>query len=146
MSIKVLTTADAVNASLDAPALDPILLSVANDYLAGHSISTIADSYSISQDRVTAILEKRDVKSYVDRVYASQGFLNRVKRMDLINRVIEQKMADAMETGQWSKRDLLDWLKLLNEMEATTLPKQNGPAVAVQINNYDRLMKDLIDG
>jgi hypothetical protein len=146
MSIKVLTTADAVNASLDAPALDPILLSVANDYLAGKSISTIADSYSISQDRVTAILEKRDVKSYVDRVYASQGFLNRVKRMDLINRVIEQKMADAMETGQWSKRDLLDWLKLLNEMEATTLPKQNGPAVAVQINNYDRLMKDLIDG
>lgn len=146
MSIKVLTTADAVNASLDAPALDPILLSVANDYLAGQSISAIADSYSISQDRVTAILEKRDVKSYVDRVYASQGFLNRVKRMDLINRVIEQKMADAMETGQWSKRDLLDWLKLLNEMEATTLPKQNGPAVAVQINNYDRLMKDLIDG
>ena len=66
--------------------------------------------------------------------------------MNLINQVIEQKMADALETGVFSKKDLLDWLKLLNDMENTAIPKKTGPAVAIQVNNYDKLMKDLING
>ena len=146
MSTTIRTALEAVNSSLDTPALDPILLSIANDYLAGKSISEISDSYAMPSDRITAILDKREVRSYVDRVYLTQGFLNRVKRLDLINRIIDQKVSDALETGQWSKRDLLDWLKLVNDMESATIPKQNGPAVAVQINNYDKLMKDLING
>lgn len=146
MSTKIVTALQAVNASLETPQLDPVFLSIANDYLSGKSIADMADEYALPQDRIQAVLDKKEVRSYVDGVYSTQGFLNRVKRMDLINRVIEQKMADALETGQWSKRDLLDWLKLLNDMEAQTLPKKTGPAVAVQINNYDKLMKDLIDG
>jgi hypothetical protein len=142
----IVTTVDAINRSLDTPALDPVFLSIANDYLAGKSVSEMSDEYGLPADRITSVLEKKEVKSYVDTVYATQGYLNRVKRIDLINRVIEQKMQDALETGVLSKKDLLDWLKLLNDMESTAKPKQTGPAVAIQVNNYEKLMKDLVNG
>jgi len=144
---KLITTAlEAVNASLETPQLDPVFLSIANDYLSGKDISEMSDEYALPEDRITAVLEKKEVRSYIDSVYTTQGYLNRVKRMNLINRVIDQKMTDALETGIFSKKDLLDWLKLLNDMEAQATPKKTGPAVAIQVNNYDRLMKDLIDG
>lgn len=144
---KLITTAlEAVNKSLETPQLDPVFLSIANDYLGGKDIGEMSEEYALPEDRITAVLEKKEVRSYIDSVYTTQGYLNRVKRMNLINQVIEQKMTDALETGVFSKKDLLDWLKLLNDMEAQATPKKTGPAVAIQVNNYDRLMKDLIDG
>ena len=91
------------------------------------------------------MVEKKEVKNYIDSVFATQGYLNRIKRINLINRVIDQKMEEAMETGIYSKKDLLDWMKHLQDIETNLKPKANGPAVAVQINNYDKLMKDLMD-
>jgi len=139
------TTVSALNNALETPALDPVLLAIANDYLAGRSIPDIAEEYAVSEDRVTSVIEKREVKQYIDNVFATQGYLNRAKRINLINAVIEQKVAEAVETGVFSKKDLLDWMKHINEVEATLKPKTNGPAVAVQINNYDKLMKDIIE-
>jgi hypothetical protein len=136
---------DALNKTLETPKLDPVLLSIANDYLAGIDVEDIAREYGLSQDRITAVIEKPEVRQYIDNVYVTQGYLNRVRRMKLINQVIEQKIEDAMESGVWSKRDLLDWLKHLNELEDSAKPKQKGPQVAIQVNNYDRLMKDLMD-
>lgn len=140
-----LTTVDALNRTLEAPALDPVVLAIANDYLSGKSIETIADEYGITADRVTSVVEKREVKTYIDNVFATQGYLNRARRIALINKVIDQKVQDAIETGIYSKKDLLDWMKHLAEVEATLKPQAKGPAVAVQINNYDRLMKDLLE-
>ncbi len=139
------TTIEALNRTLEAPALDPVLLSIANDYLAGHSIDRIASDYAISPDRVTATLDKREVKAYIDNVFATQGYLNRSRRLALINAVIDQKVQDALESGLYSKRDLLDWMKHLAELEATLKPAAKTPAVAVQINNYERLMRDLLE-
>ena len=147
MSKEIIVTAlDAVNKSLETPQLDPVLLSIANDYLSGKDIVEMAEEYGLPEDRITGVLENKDVRSYIDSVYTTQGYLNRIKRMNLINQVIEQKMADALETGVFSKKDLLDWLKLLNDMVGQASPKKTGPAVAIQVNNYDKLMKDLING
>jgi hypothetical protein len=142
---KILTTVDALNRTLESPPLDPVMLAIANDYLSGKSIDTISDEYDLTSDRVTSVLEQREVKAYVDSVFATQGYLNRVKRINLINRVIDQKLEEAVETGIYSKKDLLDWMKHLQEIEESTKPKRTGPAVAVQINNYDKLMKDLME-
>jgi len=142
---KILTTVDALNRTLESPPLDPVMLAIANDYLSGKSIETISDEYDLTSDRVTSVLEQREVKAYVDSVFATQGYLNRVKRINLINRVIDQKLEEAVETGIYSKKDLLDWMKHLQEIEESSKPKRTGPAVAVQINNYDKLMKDLME-
>lgn len=139
------TTVEAIERALDTPAIDPIVLSVANEYLSGRTISDIANSFDLSEDRVAAIIEKKEVKSYIDNVFVTQGYLNRVKRLQLINSVIDQKMQDALETGVFSKKDLLDWLKHLHDVESAVQKKEK-PTVAVQVNNnYESLMKGLID-
>jgi hypothetical protein len=145
MNKMVKTSVDALNKSLEAPPLDPVVLALANDYLAGKAVEEIADEYGISSDRVTAVIEKKEVKSYIDSVFATQGYLNRIKRINLINKVIDQKVQEAVETGIYSKKDLLDWMKHLQDIEIGMKPKSTGPAVAVQINNYDKLMKDLME-
>ena len=113
----VTTSVDALNRTLEAPALDPVVLALANDYLSGKGVVEIADEYGISEDRVTAVIEKKEVKNYIDSVFATQGYLNRIKRINLINQVIDQKIQDAVETGIYSKKDLLDWMKHLQEVE-----------------------------
>lgn len=141
----VTTSVDALNRTLEAPPLDPVVLALANDYLSGKGVEEIAEEYGITEDRVTAVIEKKEVKNYIDSVFSTQGYLNRIKRINLINQVIDQKITEAMETGIYSKKDLLDWMKHLQEVETSLKPKTQGPAVAVQINNYDKLMKDLME-
>ena len=143
--IQPTTTVEALNKTLETPPLDPVVLAIANDYLAGHDISKLSEEYGITEDRVTSVIEKKEVKSYIDSVFATQGYLNRIKRVALINRVIDQKIEEAMETGIYSKKDLLDWMKHLQEVETGLKPKNTGPAVAIQVNNYDKVMKDLMN-
>lgn len=144
MSDFPLTYSDQLNSALEAPALDPSILIVANEYLSGEAIDDIAKNHALTMDQVTAIIERKDVRSYVDSVYLSQGYLNRVKRLALINRVVDKKLQEAVESDVYSKKDLLDWMKLLNDMETAARPKRD-VGVAVQINNnYDSLMKDLL--
>lgn len=142
----ITTYSDNLNAALDAPELDPQYLLVANELLCGKSIPQIAEVTSLSNDQVTAIAERAEVRRYVDAVYMSQGYLNRVRRMQVINRVIDEKLAEAAETGVYSKRDLLEWLKLLNDMDRDARPR--APTTAVQVNNhtnnYTALMQDLL--
>lgn len=139
------TAANALTKSLEAPALDPIILAIANDNLSGSGIPEIAEKYNISNDLVVQVLEKKEVKNYVDTVLLNHGYLHRAKRLKLIQNVIEQKVKEAVETGMYSKKDLLDWLKHLNEIEQGIKPKQIAPSVAIQVNNnYDNLMRDLM--
>jgi hypothetical protein len=136
---------NALMKALEAPALDPIVLALANEHLAGKDFEQLSAEFSVNTDVVVAVLNRKDVKSYIDTVYMNQGYMNRNKRLSLINTVIEQQVQEAMESGgKLSKKDLLDWIKLLDTMEHNTKPKEKGPEVAIQINNYTKLMKDLL--
>ena len=55
------TTVDALNKTLDAPPLDPVVLAIANDYLSGKSVKEISEEYAVSQDRITSVIEKKDL-------------------------------------------------------------------------------------
>ena len=144
--MNAITYSDNVNASLDAPEIDPQHMVIANEMLCGKSIPQISELTGLSNDQVTAIAERSEVRRYVDAVYMSQGYLNRVRRMQVINKVIDEKLAEAADTGVYSKRDLLEWLKLLNDMDRDSRPK--APTTAVQVNNhtnnYTNLMQDLL--
>ena len=144
--MNAITYSDNLNASLDAPEIDPQHMVIANEMLCGKSIPQISELTGLSNDQVTAIAERSEVRRYVDAVYMSQGYLNRVRRMQVINKVIDEKLAEAADTGVYSKRDLLEWLKLLNDMDRDSRPK--APTTAVQVNNhtnnYTNLMQDLL--
>ena len=130
-----------INKSLEAPALDPVLLRIANDALAGDDPVTIAARYGVSPDRITNALDKPEVKRYVDATFSSQGFMNRYKRSQIIDKVIESKLIEAEETGIYTKKDLLDWIKMASDMEG----KEKGPKVQIntQTNNIVTLVQDL---
>lgn len=144
--LTVETTVDTVlNKSLEAPALDPIVLSVANQIIEGKSLSDISEGFNVPTDIISMIANKKEVKEYVDTVFLSQGYLNRFKRQGIIENVITAKVEEAMETQEWSKKDLLEWMKHLHDIEKETKPKEKNPVVAVQINNnYNQLMEDLM--
>lgn len=147
MKKEVVTYSDNLNTSIEAPEVDPKHLILANELLSGKSIPQIAEEYGLTNDQVTAVVDRSEVKRYVDSVYMSQGYLHRSRRLKIINEVIDEKMAEARETGVFSKRDLLEWLKLLNDMERDSRPKTPTTAVQVnnQTNNYSTLMQDLFD-
>ncbi len=132
--------------SLEGKPLDPILLGVANEYLKGTSVIDIAEQFSTSGDVIISVLDKKDVKSYIEGVYMTQGYMDRFRKLAIINTVIEEKLKEAMETGTHSKKDLFDWIKLATQMESDMRPKQQ-PGVAVQINNntnYHKVMTELL--
>jgi hypothetical protein len=145
MSMNEISTRDVLNRSLEAPEIDPVLLGIANRHIEGDTIQNIATQFNISEDRVAQVLDRREVKQYVDQVYLSQGFLNRFKRIQLINQVIEKKIQDVALGEEYTKKDLLEWLRLLQDMDKSARPQQKGPTVAVQVNNYDSLMQDLME-
>lgn len=140
-----ITYSDSLNASLDAPALDPKFLLIANEALGGCSVPQISEKYGLEDDQITAVLERPEVKRYMDNVYLSQGYLHRSKRLKIITEIIDQKLEEARDTGIYSKKDLLDWMKLLNDMENNSRPRVPHTAVQVnqQTNNYTALLEDL---
>ena len=45
----ITTSVETLNKTLEAPALDPVVLALANDYLSGKGVTELADEYGISE-------------------------------------------------------------------------------------------------
>jgi len=141
----MLTTSEHLTNLLQAPRIDPVLLNVANLYIAGSDIIEISQQLGIPRDRVVQVLDNESVKKYIEVTYSNQGYLNKFKRLELINKVIEAKVEAALDDpNKLSKKDLLDWIEQLRKIEEGMSPKKSAPTVAVQVNNYNDLLKDLI--
>lgn len=114
--------------------ISPENLEVANSYLITGSITETADQLSISPDLVATILDKREVKSYVDQVFLDQGYRNRSRLASLLDRVIDAKVEEAEETELYSEKDLADLIKLAHTMRMDELKAQKESAPRVQVN------------
>ena len=132
----------------------PENLEVANAYLSTGSALTAASSLGVTPDKVYEVLEKSDVKDYINSVYLDQGYRNRFRLAELLDEVIENKLQEARDSEQYSSKDLVDIIALAHkitvdhtkEAKATTNIKQQN----VQINspfgegNYGKLMEKLL--
>ncbi len=131
----------------------PENLEVANAYLSTGSAIVAANTLGITPDRVHEILEKAEVKDYVNSVYLDQGYRNRFRLAELLDEIIENKILEAREAGVYSSKDLVDIISLAHKMSQdaskesrTTIKQQNN----VQINspfgegNYGKLMEKLL--
>ena len=134
----------------------PENLEVANAYLSTGSALVAANSLGCTPDQVYEILEKSEVKDYVNSVYLDQGYRNRFRLAELLDEVIEKKLEEARDSDQYSSKDLVDIIALAHKVsedhrkdaKATTNIKQQN----VQINspfgegNYGKLMEKLLNG
>ena len=142
--------------------ISPEGLEVANSYLQFGNIRGVVEQLGVQENKVVEILNKREVKKYIDTVYLDIGYRNKNNIASLLDEMIANKLEEAQVSGVYSGKDLADLLQMAHKMRMdeikaqTELEKDQGTQVKnqtnVQINeglpfgqgNYGKLMEKLI--
>ena len=150
------------NMSKELTAISPEGLEVANTYLQHGNIRAVSQDLGIPENQVVEVLNKREVKKYIDNVYLDMGYRNKNLIGAVLDEMIESKLEEAKETGIYSSKDLADLLQMAHKMRMDELKAQAELEKAsaasirnqtnVQINeavpfgqgNYGKLMEKLL--
>ena len=142
--------------------ISPEGLEVANSYLTFGNIRAVVEQLGVQENKVVELLNKREVKKYIDTVFLDMGYRNKNNIASLLDEMIGSKLEEAKESGVYSNKDLADLLQMAHKMrmdeikaqtelqkaEATNVKSQTN----VQINeglpfgqgNYGKLMDKLL--
>ena len=137
-------------------------LEVANSYLTFGNIRAVVEQLGVAENKVVELLNKREVKKYIDTVYLDMGYRNKNNIASLLDEMIGSKLEEAKESGVYSNKDLADLLQMAHKMrmdeikaqaelqkaEATSVKSQTN----IQVNegvpfgqgNYGKLMEKLL--
>ena len=145
--------------------ISPEGLEVANCYLQYGNIRAVCDYMQVPENKVVDILNKREVKRYIDTVYLDMGYRNKNNSASVLDEMIQSKLDEAQETGVYSSKDLADLLQMAHKMRMDEIKAmaelekaQNASSIKnqtnVQINealpfgqgNYGKLMEKLLSG
>lgn len=138
------------------PTISPEGLELANAYLTYGSLKEAASSLAISPEKAAEILDRREVRSYIDQVYLDLGYRNRFRLANLLDEIIEKKLEEAQESDMYTSKDLVDLISLAHKMRQDELKMQQQQTTIknqtnVQINetpfgqgNYGALMQKLL--
>jgi hypothetical protein len=142
--------------------ITPEGMEVANSYLQFGNIRAVVNSLGVSEYKVAEILNKREVKKYIDTIYLDMGYRNKNNIAGVLDAMIQSKLEEAQETGIYSSKDLADLLQMAHKMRMdeikaqAELEKNSTTAIRsqtnVQINegvpfgqgNYGKLMEKLL--
>jgi len=145
-----------------ATKMSPEGLEIANSYLEHGSIPAVASKLRVSQHEVTDILNKREIKQYIDTVYLDTGYRNRFKLADTLDMLIEKKLEESEETQMYTNKDMADLIQMAHKMRMeeikaqTEMEKAKAQTVKTQVNiqdnsgtpfgqgNYGELIKKLM--
>jgi len=141
-----------------AIAVSPEGIELANAYLATGSIEQAAKSLCVTTDKAVQLLNKTEVKRYLDAVYMDSGYRNRDKLGAVLDEIIENKLEEARESEMFSSMDLVKILELAHKMRMDEIKAQQNSSdtniknqTNVQINEsafgagkYGELMKKLL--
>ena len=106
--------------------ISPEGLDIANSYLQFGNIRAVADYLQVPEMSVAEVLNKREVKKYIDTVYLDMGYRNRNNIGSLLDEMIASKLEEAQESGVYSSKDLADLLMMAHKMRRMRLrPKQS---------------------
>lgn len=144
--------------------ISPEGIEIANSYLQYGNIREVCNYLQVTEDKVVEMLNKREVKQYIDTVYLDMGYRNRSAIGAVMDDIIASKLEEAAETGVYSKKDLADLLQMAHKMRMdeikaqAELEKASASSIKnqtnVQINeaipfgqgNYGKLMEKLLNG
>ena len=145
-----------------ATKMSPEGLEIANSYLEHGSIPAVASKLRVSQHEVTDILNKREIKQYIDTVFLDTGYRNRFKLSETLDMLIEKKLEEAEETQMYTTKDMADLVQMAHKMRIdeikaqTEMEKAKAQTVKTQVNiqdnsglpfgqgNYGELIKKLM--
>ena len=134
--------------SMNEIALTPEALDIANAYLTYGSAKDTAEQLGLPEYQVVQLLERKDVKDYITGVYLDRGYRNKHKLGEVLDRMIDAKLADAEESGIYTSKDLLELLQFAHKMRMDELKNDTtGPTVNIANfgqGNYGQLMERLL--
>ena len=142
--------------------MSPEGLEIANSYLTNGNVEDVSHELKVSKDIVVSMLQKREVRKYIDTVYMDLGYRNRFRLGETLDLLIEKKLEEADETEIYTNKDMADLLALahkmrIEEMKAQTeFEKAKATNIKNQVNiqdnsgipfgqgNYGQLLKKLL--
>lgn len=139
----------------DLVRITPESFDIANAYIQyGCNIQDTAEQLQIPKHEVARIIQTKQVKDYIDQVFLDMGYRNRDKLGKVLDKMIDSKLEEALDSGVYTGKDLLDLLQFAHKMRMDEIKanKTEGPSTAVQINNqygdtqYGKLMERLLNG
>lgn len=130
-------------------------LVVAQTYLEeGQDSQAVAVRLNLPIEKVDELLNKRETKVYIDRIYHETGFRNRHKMGELMDAIINNKLEEMDETGLGSSKDIIEILQVAHKMKmdqmAMEIKLAEAKTPAVQINtqvnnNYNKLLDRIME-
>jgi hypothetical protein len=142
--------------------MSPEGLEIANSYLEHGSIPAVCDTLGVAEHEVAEVLNKREIKQYIDTVFLDTGYRNRFKLSETLDLLIEKKLEEAEETQIYTNKDMADLLAMAHKMRIeelkaqTEMEKAKALTVRTQVNiqdnsglpfgqgNYGKLLEKLI--
>ena len=142
--------------------ISPEGLEVANSYLTFGNIRAVVEQLGVAENKVVELLNKREVKKYIDTVYLDMGYRNKNNIATLLDEMIGSKLDEAKESGVYSNKDLADLLQMAHKMRMDEIKAQAELQKAeasnvrsqtnIQVNegvpfgqgNYGKLMEKLL--
>jgi len=125
----------------------------------GQNLELTADALGLDKADLHALLNKRESKAYLDRLYMEAGFRNRGRMGDLMDEIINAKLEEMADTGMGSGKDILEILQVAHKMRMDEMAMQikmmevENKAPSIQINqqinnsggsNYNSLLDKLM--
>lgn len=154
MSLPVTNPAEVLNISPEA-------LEVANCYLQNQDLDEVSSSLGVSKEVITQILDKKEVKSYINYVFFNLGYNNRFLMREAMDAIIKKKFQELEESEMGSTKDIAELLALSHKMTMDEMSRQIEleklqqtnikNQVNLQINNdggskYNTLIEKLLSG
>lgn len=125
--------------------LSPEALEFTDVYLSNLDLDETCQQLEISSEQGATFLRKKEVKRFIDNIYLEQGYMNRFKIVDVMNKAIESKLEEAEESGVFGKESLMEMLKFMHTMrmdeaKIAAQKQATGKTTNIQTNNYGALL------
>ena len=102
----------------------PEHLEVADAYLNLKDVESVSRTLGIPQTAVTAILDRREVQAYINRIFMDVGYNSRNKMRELLDTLIQTKLEEMSEAGIGSNKDIIEILTLSHKFTMEYLNKE----------------------
>lgn len=145
----------------EALTISPESLEIANLYLQLQSIPQVCEELGLPTEMVTEVLDRREIKAYLDNVFFDIGFNNRHRMRQAMDLIIQKKFQELDEAGIGSTKDITEILALSHKMTMEYMDKQiqleklRGGGIRNQVNvqindgtggsNYGNLIERIIN-
>lgn len=104
--------------------ISPEALEVANCYLQLQDVAKVSDALDIPVEMVSELLQRKEIKAYINQVFFDTGFNNRFKLRKAVDAIIAKKFQEMDEAELGSSKDILEILAFSHKMTMETLQRE----------------------